>query len=218
VWFQPQKTAAWAKAHQPLCGVIILLVLHVAVTMFAPYFFNGPEPSGESTPLAHSYGLLIDTWIMPVVLLFVLYATGRYMLGSASVKNILWVLVWSQLPIILLTIATIGLQALGLQTWAPVFNNEISFDNGGIVLTPPLLETNAHGFFYFLISTVPLLWSFQILLSGLAAVEGVTVKNAMWILMLAMIALVLIRLPLTVALGDRDLLDVLGLQGIVELK
>jgi len=36
--------------------------------------------------------------------------------------------------------------------------------------------------------------------------------------MLAMIALVLIRLPLTVALGDRDMLDVLGLQGIVELK
>ena len=173
---------------------------------------------GEPAPLAHSYGVAIDTWVMPLVLLFVLYATGRYLLGSASVKNVLWVLVWSQLPIILLTVATIGLQALGLQTWAPLFNNEISFDNGVMELNPPLLETNTHGFFYFLISTVPLLWSFQILLSGLAAVEGVTVKKAMWILTLAMIALVLIRLPLTIALGDRDLLDVLGLQGIVELK
>ena len=188
------------------------------MTLFAPYFLTGPESVGEPAPLAHSYGVAIDTWVMPLVLLFVLYAAGRYLLGSASVKNVLWVLVWSQLPIILLTVATIGLQALGLQTWAPLFNNEISFDNGVMELNPPLLETNTHGFFYFLISTVPLLWSFQILLSGLAAVEGVTVKKAMWILTLAMIALVLIRLPLTIALGDRDLLDVLGLQGIVELK
>ena len=71
---------------------------------------------------------------------------------------------------------------------------------------------------YFLFSTVFLLWSFQILLSGLAAVEGVTLKRAMWTLTLAMIALMLIRLPVTIALADRDLMDILGLKGILEVN
>jgi len=128
------------------------------------------------------------------------------------------VLVWSQLPIIILSLLTVVLKYLGLQTAEPLFKNEISYINGVPAFDPPIPEVNMHAAIYFLISTIPLLWSFQILLSGLAAVEGVTLKRAMWILTLAMIALMLIRLPLTIALGDRDLLDILGLNGIVELK
>lgn len=198
--------------------MVLLLVLHVAVTLLSPYFSSSTGVPAEAPPASHRYGVAIDIWIMPVVLMFVLYAVGRYLLGSATLKNILWVLAWSQLPIILLTVTTIGLQALGLQTSEPLLNNEISFEGGVMVLDPEIPEFNMHGLAYFLFSTVPLLWSFQILLSGLAAVEGVTIKKATMILVVAMIALMLIRLPVTIALGDRDLLDVLGLQGIVEMK
>jgi len=75
---------------------------------------------------------------------------------------------------------------------------------------------NSDAVVYFVISTALLLWSFQILLSGVAAVSGVTMKRALWILTVAVIALMLIRLPITIILGDRDLMDVLGLKGILE--
>jgi len=100
----------------------------------------------------------------------------------------------------------------------PLFSNKISTEGGLLVIDPPVLQLNMDSVLFFVLSTVLLLWSFQILLSGLAAVEGVSLKRAMWILTLAMIALMLIRLPVTIALGDRDLLDILGLKGILELQ
>jgi len=200
VWFQPQKTALWAKNNYPLYGVLVLLALHVLVTLLAPIVGAAVAPPTESAldpmPASHRFGLAIDIWIMPVVLVFVLYAVGKYLNGSATLKNILWVMLWSQIPIMLLSVLTVLLQAFGWQTADPLLKNEMSFVNGQMVLEPPIPEINTHAFAYFIISTVPLLWSFQILLSGMAAVQGVTVKRAMWFLTLAVILLMLIRLPI----------------------
>ncbi len=165
----------------------------------------------------HRLGRLIDTWLMPVMFLGVLYLVGRYLNGQATIKNITWVLVWSQLPVILLLIIALVLQLAGFEIHEPVFNNKISSSNGQVVIDPPQLQVNAHGFWYFLVSTLFLLWSFQILLSGTAAIQGITVKQALWWLTLAMIILMVVRLPVTLVLGDRDILDVFGLKGVVEL-
>ena len=110
------------------------------------------------------------------------------------------------------------LEIAGMQISEPLFSNKISTENGVLVIDPPVMQLNMDAVVYFLFSAVFLLWSFQILLSGLAAVEGVTLKRAMWILTLAMIALMLIRLPVTIALADRDLMDILGLKGILEVN
>ena len=217
VWFKPQKTAVWARDNQPLCGVIILLVLHVLVTVAG--FVVGGSVETDAEPLSgkHRLGLYIDVWVMPVVLLFVLYYVGRRLQGAASFKNIVWVMLWSQLPIILLQLISMPLEISGMQISEPLFSNKISMENGLLVFDPPVLQLNIDSVWFFLLSAVFLLWSFQVLLSGLAAVEEVTVKRAMWMLTLAFVALMLIRLPVTILLADRDLLDILGLKGIVEV-
>ena len=218
VWFKPQATAAWARDHRPLIGVIILLVLHVLVTLAS--FAVGGSVEAEVEPMSgkHRIGLYIDIWLMPVVFLFVLYLVGKRLQGVADFKNVLWVVVWSQLPIILMQLISMPLEIAGMQISEPLFSNKISTENGVLVIDPPVMQLNMDAVVYFLFSTVFLLWSFQILLSGLAAVEGVTLKRAMWILTLAMIALMLIRLPVTIALADRDLMDILGLKGILEVN
>jgi len=160
-------------------------------------------------------GMAIDTWVLPVVMLFVLFWVGRYFNGSATWQNILWVLAWSQLPIIMLSVLSVAMQHFGLDVTAPLLENEVNFDTGFPVFNPPIPQINPHGVIYMLVSTIPLLWSFQILLSGLSGVQSVSMGRVMWILTVAMILLMLIRLPVTLVLGDRDLLDILGLKGIV---
>ena len=218
VWFKPRKTAVWARDNQPLCGVIVLLVLYVLVTL-ASFAVDGMTAS-DAEPLSgkHRLGLYIDIWVMPVILLFVLFYVGRYFKGAAVFTNIVWVMLWSQLPIILMQLISMPLEIAGMDSSAALFSNKISTENGQLVIDPPVMQPNAHAVLFFVISAVFFLWSFQILLSGLAAVEGVTVRRAMWILTLAMIALMVIRLPVTIALADRDLLDILGLKGILELQ
>ncbi len=166
----------------------------------------------------HRFGVLVDVWVMPAVFLLVLFGVGKFLQGTAAFVNVLWVMLWSQLPVFVLSGLSIVLEAFGLQTSAPLLNNNISFDSGLMLLDPPLFDFNFHGLVYFILSSVLFLWSFQILLSALAAVQGITIKRAMWFLTVSMIALILIRLPLTLVLGDRDLLDVLGLTGIVEMR
>ena len=218
VWFKPRKTAVWARDNQPLCGVIVLLVLYVLVTL-ASFAVDGMTAS-DAEPLSgkHRLGLYIDIWVMPVILLFVLFYVGRYFKGAAVFTNIVWVMLWSQLPIILMQLISMPLEIAGMDSSAALFSNKISTENGQLVIDPPVMQPNAHAVLFFVISAVFFLWSFQILLSGLAAVEEVTVRRAMWILTLAMIALMVIRLPVTIALADRDLLDILGLKGILELQ
>lgn len=180
----------------------------------------GGAVEGDAEPLSgkHRLGLYIDIWLMPVVMVFVLFYVGRYLKGVASFKNIVWVIVWSQLPVIVLQLISMPMEVAGMEISDPLFSNTISTENGLLVIDPPVMQLNRDAVFYFLLSTVFLLWSFQILLSGLAAVEGVTVKRAMWIVTLAFIALMLIRLPVTIALADRDLMDILGLKGILEVQ
>lgn len=218
VWFKPRKTAVWARDNQPLCGVIVLLVLYVLVTL-ASFAVDGMTVS-DAEPLSgkHRLGLYIDIWVMPVILLFVLFYVGRYFKGAAVFTNIVWVMLWSQLPIILMQLISMPLEIAGFAISDPLFSNKISAENGLLVIDPPVLQLNIDSVLYFFVSAVFLLWSFQILLSGLAGVEGVTVRRAMWILTVAFIALMLIRLPVTIALGDRDLLDILGLKGILEVE
>jgi len=196
--------------------VLLILALHVLVTLLLPMIDVGTAHTTPPKPVSDSrrIGIAIDTWVLPVVMLFVLLWVGKYFNGSATWKNILWVLVWSQLPIIILSVLNVAMQYFGLDTTAPIFKNEVSFDTGFPVFDPPIPEINPHGVIYLLVSTVPLLWSFQILLSGLSGVQSVTMGRVMKILMVAMILLMLIRLPVTLVLGDRDLLDVLGLKGI----
>ena len=198
--------------------MIVLLVLHVVVTLAG--FMVGGAVEGDAEPLSgkHRLGLYIDIWLMPVVMVFVLFYVGRYLKGVASFKNIVWVIVWSQLPVIVLQLISMPMEVAGMEISDPLFSNTISTENGLLVIDPPVMQLNRDAVFYFLLSTVFLLWSFQILLSGLAAVEGVTVKRAMWIVTLAFIALMLIRLPVTIALADRDLMDILGLKGILEVQ
>lgn len=217
IWFKPRKTAAWAQDNQPLCGVIVLLVLYVIITL-ASFAVGGSDAEPEPVSGKHRLGLHIDIWLMPVILVFVLFWVGNRLRGSATFTNILWVMLWSQLPVLLLSIISMPLEVAGMKISEPLFSNKISTEGGLLVIDPPVLQLNMDSVLFFVLSTVLLLWSFQILLSGLAAVEGVSLKRAMWILTLAMIALMLIRLPVTIALGDRDLLDILGLKGILELQ
>ena len=218
IWFKPQATAVWARDNRPLYGVIILLVLHVLVTLASFAVGGSVEVDAEPMSGKHRLGLYIDIWLMPVVLFFVLFYVCNRLQRGANFKSILWVLVWSQLPIILMQLISIPLEIAGMDSSAALFSNKISTENGQLVIDPPVMQPNAHAVLFFVISAVFFLWSFQILLSGLAAVEGVTVRRAMWILTLAMIALMVIRLPVTIALADRDLLDILGLKGILELQ
>ena len=222
IWFSPQKTAVWARDHRPLYGVLVLLLLHVVVTLIG-FSIEGPEAvtsqSGTSqAPLdvKHKLGLYLDVWVMPVVLVFVLHWIVNRFGSNASLKNILWVVVWSQLPVILLTLISLAMEMTGMRILDPLFANKLITKGGQLFIDPPILQLNTDGIIYFAISTVLFLWSFQILLSGGAAVSGVTVKRALWFLTMAMIALMLIRLPFTMILGDRDLLDILGLNGILE--
>lgn len=198
--------------------MLAVLLLHVAVSVAGSYLGAEPAPDAAPVSTAAKIGIAIDVWIMPVMLLLVIYAVGRYLGGRATLTNVLWVLVWCQLPVIALSVVTIVMQKFGVDATAPVLHNKVSFEGGLMVLDPPTPMINASAMVYFVVSTIPLLWSFQILLSGLAAIERVTVKQAMWILTLAMIALIVLRLPVTLALGDRDVLDVFGLNGIVELQ
>ncbi len=221
VWFQPQKTALWVKSTQPFYGVIVVLCLYALISFISARVGAGLEveasQSTEALSGKHRLGKLIDTWLMPVMFSGVLYLVGRYLKGQATFKNIAWVLVWSQLPVILMLTIALVLQMAGFEIYEPVFNNKISSANGQVLIEPPQLQVNAHGLWYFMLSTLFLLWSFQILLSGTAAIQGITVKQALWWLTLAMIILMVVRLPVTLALGDRDILDVFGLKGIVEL-
>jgi len=198
-----------------LYGVIILLIFYVLITL-AGFVFGGAEP--EPVSGKHRLGVHIDIWLMPVILVFVLFWVGSRLRGNATLTNILWVMLWSQLPVMLLSIISMPLEIAGMKISEPLFSNKVSTEGGVLIIDPPVLQLNMDSVLFFFLSTVLLLWSFQILLSGLAAVESVNLKRAMWILTLAMIALMLIRLPVTVALGDRDLLDILGLKGILELQ
>ena len=195
-----------------------MLVVHVVATLFS-FSIDSPAPSAPQPPLEinEKIGLYLDIWVMPVVLLLLLYWIGSRLNGSASLKNILWVFVWSQLPVIVLSIISMPMELAGMNISEPLFANKLTTENGQLFIDPPMLQLNADGVVYFVLSTVLFLWSFQILLSGVAAVSGVTVKRALWFLTLAMIALMIARLPFTVLLGDRDLLDILGLKGILEL-
>jgi len=217
VWFQPHNTASWAKNNRPLYGVLLILAIHVLVTLLLPIIDIGPAPATPPKVISdsHRIGIAIDTWVLPIVMLFALFWVGKYFNGSATWQNILWVLAWSQLPIIILSVLSVAMQYFGLDVTAPLLENEVSFDTGFPVFNPPIPEINPHGIIYMLVSTIPLLWSFQILLSGLSGVQSVGMGRIMWILTISMILLMLIRLPVTLALGDRDLLDVLGLKGIV---
>ncbi len=117
---------------------------------------------------------------------------------------------------ILLSLISMPMEIAGMNISEPLFANKLTAIDGQLAMDPPIPQINTDGAIYFAISTVFILWSFQILLSGVAAVTSVSIKKALWILTLAMIALMLIRLPFTIILGDRDLLDVLGLNGILE--
>lgn len=188
------------------------------IITLASFAVGGSDAEPEPVSGKHRLGLHIDIWLMPVILVFVLFWVGNRLRGSATFTNILWVMLWSQLPVLLLSIISMPLEVAGMKISEPLFSNKISTEGGLLVIDPPVLQLNMDSVLFFVLSTVLLLWSFQILLSGLAAVEGVSLKRAMWILTLAMIALMLIRLPVTIALGDRDLLDILGLKGILELQ
>jgi len=177
VWFKPQATAAWARDNQPLIGVIVLLVLHVLVTLASFTVGGSVEADAEPMSSKHRLGLYIDIWLMPVVFLFVLFYVGKRLQGAADFNNVLWVVVWSQLPIILMQLISMPLEIAGMQISEPLFSNKISTENGLLVIDPPVMQLNMDAVLYFLVSTVFLLWSFQILLSGLASVERVTVKR-----------------------------------------
>jgi len=215
VWLRPRDTATWAKNNNPLYGVLLILAIHVLVTLLLPAIEVSADSATSPLPQSHRLGVAIDTWVLPVVMLFVLHWVGKHFHGSATLKNILWVMAWSQLPIIVLSVLSFAMQYFGIDVAAPLLNNEVSFDTGIPVFDPSTPEINPHGFIYLLVSTVPLLWSFQILLSGLSGVESIPMNRVIWVLVVAMIVIMIIRLPVTLLLGDRDILDVLGLKGIV---
>lgn len=194
----------------------MLLVIY-ALTTAVSFTIESPVPS-SAPPLngKQQLGVHLDIWVMPVVMLFVLYWTSKHLSGVASLTNMLWVMSWSQLPVIVLNLISIPMELSGMQIYEPLFSNKLIIENGLPLFEPAVLQLNSDAVVYFVISTALLLWSFQILLSGVAAVSGVTMKRALWILTVAVIALMLIRLPITIILGDRDLMDVLGLKGILE--
>ncbi len=226
IWFQPKKTAAWVKSSQPLYGVVLIIVLYLLVSIITRLVGPGiglsaeglVEDSATVSSGVQKVALLIDTWIMPVIMLFLLYLVGRYLSGQASVKNVLWVMVWSQLPIILLSVIALALQFAGIDTTAPLLNNKIPSDINEWLINPPEPDINKHGLLYFTVSSVLALWSFQILLSGTAAVQGMTVHRAIWVVTFAMLILMLLRIPITIVLGDIGIVDLLGLQGIIDLE
>lgn len=206
----------WARDNRPLYGVVLLLVLHVVITL-ASFAFESSESAVSKPPLNNKekLGLYLDIWVMPIAMIFVVHWVCNRLNAGATLKNVLWVMIWSQLPVMLLSLISIPMELAGMNISEPLMANKLTTVDGLLTIDPPTPHFNTDGVIYFVISTVLLLWSFQILLSGISGVAGVTVKKALWILTVAMILLMLIRLPVTILLGDRDILDVLGLKGIL---
>jgi len=69
---------------------------------------------------------------------------------------------------------------------------------------------------YSLVSTIFFLWSFQILLVGLSEVMRVRTGRALWILSIAMIALLILDLVVSTLFGDLSIFSLLGFSEFVQ--
>ena len=206
----------WLRDHKPYYGVLIIIALTIALSIIARYI--GVYDSAIELSQAKKIGRIIDSVFFPLLGIYVFYKVGQLLGGIASLSHIVTVLVWSQLPVLVLSALEIIATLAGLTFIGPVYLNMVAMVDDNPVFTPDKLTIDFLALAYFIISTVFYLWSFQILLTGLARVEKFTMKQAIWLVTLAAVLLMLLRLPVTFILGDLSLLDYLGLAEVIEIK
>ena len=215
IWFQIRRTVRWLAETKPLYGVVAILVMLYALDVLKASIGASPEATDadDTTSIA---GAIAAAVIMPALSVATVYGVSRYFETRATLPNVISVMAWSLLPSVLLSALTVPL-ILGAVAYAPpVLTNEITIHCGLVRLSPPTPEINPAALIYSLVSTVFLLWSFQILLIGLSEVMGVKAKRALWILTLSMLAMILIQIPLSLLFDQFSIFDMLGFSEFIE--
>lgn len=206
----------WLRDHKPYTGVLIIIALTIVLSVIARYI--GVYESAGEVPQAKKIGRIIDSVFFPLIGICVFYKVGQLLGGIANLSHIVTVLVWSQLPVLILAVLEITATSAGLEFIGPVYLNMVAMVDDNPVFTPDKLTIDFLALAYFFISTVFYIWSFQILLIGLCKVEKFTMKRTIWLVTLAAVLLMLLRLPVTFILGDLSLMDYLGLAEVIEIK
>lgn len=221
IWFHPRGVALWLKNNRPLYGVVVIIVSMILTQyLAATVSVSGTEPAASEHQVgavAAAIGFVVDAIIFPLLFVYFIYRIAHHYAGDASLHNVFSVIVWSQLPVVIVMILLFISRLMDLRVDEPVLANKISWERGLVTLTPPNPIINTAATAWMLVSTVFYLWSFQILLSGLGAVEKLSLKRIIWVITLAAIALMIARIPITIILNDRSLLELLGLSEFIEM-
>lgn len=235
VWFRPTNVAAWLRDNKPLYGVLPIILLTIALSLFSLWyptddntaFDQTPEvaedtdttattdqPAGRKTPALMT---AVETTLLPLIILALLYGVGRWLGGIATLSNVLSAMAWSQLPVLVLTVITLAAQFMGYAANGPILSNEINFDNGVVTLTPAQPHFNLLATVHYFVSAAFFIWSFQILLYSLAEVESVRPRRALKILTFAFVALLLVQVLVSSIIGELNILKLLGLTDFIDV-
>ncbi len=232
IWSKPAATAAWMRDHNPLYGVATILIMLTALSVFSAWYSADAAEADQASRISTDSDAIDDhpkgrqqSWLsnsaesvlFPLAILVLLYGTGRCFGGAATLSNVVAVLAWSQLPILLLLLVTLGAQMLGFAASGPILSNEIVFNDGSVTLTPPQPQINLPAAIHHLFSAIFIIWSFQILLFAYAEVEAVRRSKAVKLITISFVALLLGQILVDTLLGRLNLAYLLGLTDIIEL-
>ncbi len=221
IWFRPGKVASWLKQNKPLYGVVAIIAMMIVAQYLAASVSTSaaeqPSADTEISAISGFIGFAVDAIIFPFLFVYLVYWIAARQAGEGSLGNVFSVIVWSQLPVLLVTVALFVTRLMDVRVDGPVLTNQIEIKHGLVTLIPPVPEIDPIATAWMLGSTVFYLWSFQILLVGLSAVENLRVKRVIWVITLAAVALMIARIPITMILGDRTMLELLGLSEFIEM-
>lgn len=215
IWFRTRNTIAWLRDNRPLYGVVAIVVVLYVLDVLKASLGTAPAVTGPDSA-GNPVMAVVNAVLFPILSVALIYGVSRYFKTRATLGNVVSVTVWSLLPVIVLSALTLPLIVAAISFGPPVLTNDISVVCGVVTISPPEPQINAAALAYSIMSTAFYLWSFQILLTGMSEVMGVRMKRALWILTLAMIAMMLVQIPMSLLFGDFSILDFLGFSEFVD--